>query len=85
MSRQLPRVCAQFLEKMQLLYHKLASEKGIYIVGSCGFDSVPCDLGVIYTTKKFQGELNTVEGFLSVKSGPEVCTIYLFPNTIEFL
>lgn len=33
----------QFLEKMQLKYHKMAEEKGIYIVGSCGFDSIPAD------------------------------------------
>jgi short subunit dehydrogenase-like uncharacterized protein len=29
----------QFLERMQLLYHKEAEDKGIYIIGSCGFDS----------------------------------------------
>lgn len=57
---------------MQLLYHNLAAEKGIYIVGSCGFDSVPSDMGVLFTRNKFQGELNGVEGFLSIKAGPEV-------------
>ncbi len=62
----------QFLEKMQLLYHKKAQEKGIYIIGSCGFDSVPCDMGVEYTTKSFSGDLNSVEGFLSIKAGPDV-------------
>ena len=57
---------------MQLLYHKTASEKGIYIVGSCGFDSVPCDMGVLYARNKFEGEVNMVEGFIAIKPGPEV-------------
>ena len=35
----------QFLETMQLKYNDEAEKKGIYIVGSCGFDSIPSDLG----------------------------------------
>jgi len=35
----------QFLELMQLQYFKQAQDKGIYIVGACGWDSIPCDLG----------------------------------------
>ena len=35
----------QFLEEMQLRYNEEAEKKGIYIVGSCGFDSIPSDLG----------------------------------------
>jgi len=31
----------QFLEKVQLLYHKKAEEKGVYVVGACGWDSIP--------------------------------------------
>merc|ERR1712018_187523 len=35
----------QFLETMQLKYHEEAEKKGIYIIGSCGFDSIPSDVG----------------------------------------
>ena len=38
----------QFLETMQLKYNDEAEKKGIYIVGSCGFDSIPSDLGKQY-------------------------------------
>uniref|UniRef100_A0AAR2KPA5 Saccharopine dehydrogenase-like oxidoreductase n=1 Tax=Pygocentrus nattereri TaxID=42514 RepID=A0AAR2KPA5_PYGNA len=31
----------QFLESMQLNYDSQAAEKGVYVVGSCGFDSIP--------------------------------------------
>ena len=62
---------------MQLLYQKTASDKGIYIIGSCGFDSVPSDMGVLFTKNKFDGEVNTVEGFLAFKPGPEVTNFFL--------
>ena len=39
----------EFLETIQLNYDQEAREKKIFIVGSCGFDSVPADLGVVFT------------------------------------
>ena len=45
----------QFLERIQMLYHKEAEDKGVYIVGACGFDSIPADCGVVYLQQKFQG------------------------------
>uniref|UniRef100_A0A667ZPT7 Saccharopine dehydrogenase-like oxidoreductase n=1 Tax=Myripristis murdjan TaxID=586833 RepID=A0A667ZPT7_9TELE len=61
----------QFLEGMQLNYHSQAAEKGVYIVGSCGFDSIPADMGVLYTRDQFRGTLTAVESFLTASSGPE--------------
>lgn len=58
-----------YLEKMQLEYNEKAKEKGIYIVGACGFDSIPSDLGLIFLQKKFEGTLNSVETYL--KGGSE--------------
>jgi short subunit dehydrogenase-like uncharacterized protein len=43
------------MEKMQLDYHKAAEEKGVYAISSCGFDSVPADLGTVFLMNKFQG------------------------------
>lgn len=40
---------------MQLEYHAEASAKGVYVIGSCGFDSIPADLGIIYTKRQFKG------------------------------
>ncbi|XP_023231055.1 saccharopine dehydrogenase-like oxidoreductase [Centruroides sculpturatus] len=65
----------QFLEGMQLKYHEEAIQKGIYIIGACGFDSIPCDLGVSLVKKKFQGDLNSVETYLEFNSGPQGETI----------
>ena len=45
----------QFMERMQLDHHKAAEEKGVYAISSCGFDSVPADLGTVFLMNKFQG------------------------------
>ncbi|XP_017159644.1 saccharopine dehydrogenase-like oxidoreductase isoform X1 [Poecilia reticulata] len=61
----------QFLEGMQLNYSSQAAEKGVFVIGSCGFDSIPADMGVIYTRDQFRGTLTAVESFLTVGMGPE--------------
>ncbi|XP_077591633.1 saccharopine dehydrogenase b isoform X1 [Stigmatopora nigra] len=61
----------QFLERMQFEYHTKALEKGVYIIGSCGFDSIPADLGILYTQSHFKGTLTAVESFLTINSGPK--------------
>lgn len=53
------------MERMQLEYNKSARDAGVYIISACGFDSIPCDLGIIYTQEKFEGELNSVETYLN--------------------
>jgi len=55
-----------FLEKMQLKYHDKAVDNGVYVVGSCGFDSIPSDMGQICIKKEMGGDVNAVETFLSV-------------------
>ncbi|XP_020643666.2 saccharopine dehydrogenase-like oxidoreductase [Pogona vitticeps] len=66
----------QFLEGMYLNYNDKAAEKGVYIIGSCGFDSIPADMGVLYTRDNLKGTLTAVESFLTIKSGPEGSSIH---------
>ncbi|XP_055952596.1 saccharopine dehydrogenase-like oxidoreductase [Argiope bruennichi] len=61
----------QFLETVQLKYFEEAKAQGVYIVGSCGFDSIPCDLGIETVRKTFDGDLNSVETFLIVNQPPD--------------
>ena len=49
-------VLMQYLEKTQLMYNEKAREAGLYIVGACGFDSIPADLGVLFTRNSFKGQ-----------------------------
>ena len=58
---------------MQLLYDEKAVETRTFIVGSCGFDSVPADLGLAYTKRQFNGDLAHVESFLTLESNGGVC------------
>lgn len=55
-----------FLELMQLKYHQTARQNNVYVVGSCGFDSIPADVGTQYLKQKFSGCLNQVEHFLEI-------------------
>ncbi|XP_051849403.1 saccharopine dehydrogenase-like oxidoreductase [Antechinus flavipes] len=66
----------QYLEEMYWKYHEKAAEKGVYIIGSSGFDSIPADLGVLYTRNKLKGTLTAVESFLTINSGPEGMCIH---------
>ncbi|WKY08894.1 hypothetical protein Q1695_001794 [Nippostrongylus brasiliensis] len=59
-----------FLEKMQMLYSEKAKEKGVYVVGACGWDSIPCDMGVNYVKEHFDGDVNHIETFVQLNSGP---------------
>jgi short subunit dehydrogenase-like uncharacterized protein len=54
----------QYMESMQLKYNDQAREKGIYIVSACGYDSIPAEMGTIFLQKKFEGTVNSVEGFV---------------------
>ncbi|NP_001086196.1 saccharopine dehydrogenase (putative) L homeolog [Xenopus laevis] len=66
----------QYLEGMQLKYNSQAAEKGVYIVGSSGFDSIPADLGVLFTRNSLKGTLTAVESILSLQSGPKGTCIH---------
>uniref|UniRef100_A0A2P2HX09 Saccharopine dehydrogenase oxidoreductase-like protein n=1 Tax=Hirondellea gigas TaxID=1518452 RepID=A0A2P2HX09_9CRUS len=58
----------QFLEGMQLKHHNNAEENGVHIVGACGYDSIPAEMGVHCLTQQFPGGLNSVEMYMRVRS-----------------
>ncbi|KAG8199456.1 hypothetical protein JTE90_000323 [Oedothorax gibbosus] len=60
-----------YLEEMQAKYFQQAREKGVYIVEACGFDSIPGDYGISLLKKEFPGDLNSVEYFVDIGTGPE--------------
>jgi len=45
---------AEFVDRMYLAHHATAVRTGARIVHACGFDSVPHDLGVLYTVQQLQ-------------------------------
>jgi short subunit dehydrogenase-like uncharacterized protein len=62
----------QFLEGTQLKYNDAAKDKGVYIIGACGFDSIPNDMGQMVLADKMEGDVNSVETYLEVISSLKV-------------
>ena len=56
----------QFLETMQLEHHAEAEAAGVYVIGSCGFDSIPADLGAMVLADAMDGDVATMETYLKV-------------------
>jgi short subunit dehydrogenase-like uncharacterized protein len=55
----------EFVDLMWLRYHEQAQRTGARIVHCCGFDSIPHDLGVLYTVNQLpEGAPLKVEGFV---------------------
>ncbi|GMR46173.1 hypothetical protein PMAYCL1PPCAC_16368 [Pristionchus mayeri] len=55
---------------MELKYGQSAKEKGVYIVGACGWNSIPCDLGTDFLKRKFEGTLAYVDTVVRINTGP---------------
>ncbi|HLI59360.1 MAG TPA: saccharopine dehydrogenase NADP-binding domain-containing protein [Solirubrobacteraceae bacterium] len=57
----------EFVDSMWVRHHEQAERSGARIVHSCGFDSIPHDLGTFFTVQRLpEGEPLTVEEFLRV-------------------
>ena len=53
---------------MQLGYNKAAHENNCYVVGCCGFDCIPTDMGTVFLEDKHGGQVNSVESYLQIKA-----------------
>ena len=50
-------------------HHEEASSKGIRIIPSCGFDSIPSDLGSYFAAKSIGKPIKRIESFHSFEGG----------------
>lgn len=66
----------EFVESLEHELHEQAAEKQIKIINCCGFDSIPHDLGALYTVQKINEMIGAeragkvpvkVEGFVEAK------------------
>ncbi|MER6943464.1 saccharopine dehydrogenase NADP-binding domain-containing protein [Nonomuraea sp. NPDC000554] len=56
---------AEFVDRVYVRYHAMAERSGARIVHACGFDSIPYDLGVLFTVEQLpEGVPLRVSGFL---------------------
>ena len=66
---------------MQLDYTSTARENNCYVVGACGFDSIPADMGTVFLEQEFGGQVNSVETYLDIKAKH----VYFFALIIKYL
>ena len=73
----------EFVDRMWLGYRDRAVETGARLVHSCGFDSIPYDLGVQFTVEQLpEGVPISVEGFMRANAAISGGT---YQSTIEIL
>ena len=53
------------MEGVELHYNEAAKEAGCFVASACGFDSVPADMGTLFTARQLAVP-STVESFLSI-------------------
>ena len=59
----------EFVDRMWLRYHEQAERSGARLVHSCGFDSIPYDLGVQFTVERLpEGVPISMDGFMRTKA-----------------
>ena len=55
----------EFVDRMWLKYHAVAEASGARIIHACGFDSIPYDLGVLFTVEQLpEGVPISVKGYI---------------------
>lgn len=65
-----------YIESSQIEYDAKAQESGSLIISTCGWDSIPNDVGVDFLKKHFEGKLHSVESFMRFHFGPKVNCFY---------
>lgn len=61
----------EFVDAMWLKYDSVARESGARLVHACGFDSIPYDLGVLYTVEQMpEGVPIAVQGYIRAGGMP---------------
>jgi short subunit dehydrogenase-like uncharacterized protein len=67
----------EFVDRMYVRHHATAVASGARLVHACGFDSVPHDLGVLFTVGHLPEDVPlTVRGFVSAGGKPSAGTFH---------
>lgn len=67
----------EFIDLMYLRHHETATRTGARLVHCCGFDSIPADLGALFTVRQLpEGVPVTVKAFVRTRAGFSSGTIH---------
>jgi short subunit dehydrogenase-like uncharacterized protein len=65
-----------FVDLMYLRHHATAVRTGARLVHACGFDSIPTDLGVLFTVRRLPSDRPiSVDGFVRARGAPSGGTL----------
>ena len=64
-------------------HHLEAKKKGVRIIPSCGYDSIPSDLGCFFSASSFGKEVDSIHSFHTMKGETSGGTIETTPSTNE--
>lgn len=65
----------EFMERIEAQYHEKAAETGSLVISACGFDPVPAELGLIFSSRRWAepAVVNRVEAYhLSLESNKRI-------------
>ena len=57
-----------FLESIQSKYHEDAIRNSCFVIGACGFDSIPADMAVDMVCKNYKDQIDSIETYLQTKT-----------------
>jgi short subunit dehydrogenase-like uncharacterized protein len=67
----------EFVDRMYVRHHAAAVASGARLVHACGFDSIPHDLGVLFTVEQLPEDVPiTVRGYVSAGGRPSAGTFH---------
>jgi short subunit dehydrogenase-like uncharacterized protein len=67
----------EFVDRIWLGYHDQARRSGVRLVHCCGWDSIPADLGVLFTLRHLPaGEPVTIRGYMRTNARPSAGTYH---------
>jgi short subunit dehydrogenase-like uncharacterized protein len=67
----------EFVDRMYLAYHDIATASGARIVHAAGFDSIPYDLGVLFTVQQLpEGVPLNISGYFSISGAVSAGTYH---------
>ena len=67
----------EFVDRMYVRHHATAEASGARLVHACGFDSIPHDLGVLFTVEQLPEDVPiTVRGYVSAGGRPSAGTFH---------
>ncbi|XP_054745967.1 saccharopine dehydrogenase-like oxidoreductase [Anastrepha obliqua] len=55
---------SHFMDYIHYKFDKLAKKRGVYVIMSCGLQSLPADVGINYMRNHFNGTINSIDAYM---------------------